>query len=171
MTHSYSSCTTSVAFTAFLLHTYITKSSFARKVEGIKDWPYTIELQDRGSPHVHMVLWTGQSAEQLMLIDDLVVAQIPNPRHDRHLYDLVIPRQIHKCSNYCRRDKEMCRFGFPKPVADLKEFDPITHRAIYKRTTIDSNVNAYCPYLLKLTEVWMDIQMNLGQLVVGYLAK
>lgn len=29
--------------------TYITKSSFARKVGGIKDWSYTIELQDRGN--------------------------------------------------------------------------------------------------------------------------
>ncbi|KAG0931848.1 hypothetical protein G6F64_011587 [Rhizopus arrhizus] len=49
---------------------------------------YTIELQDRGSPHVHMVLWTGKSSEELMGMESLVVAHIPSYGDNPELYQL-----------------------------------------------------------------------------------
>lgn len=75
-----------------------------------------MELQDRGSPHVHLVLWTGKSADELLAMPDLVVAQIPQHADDEELYDLVLARQRHTCTNYChspRTEGQNCRFGFP----------------------------------------------------------
>lgn len=54
---------------------------------------YTIANKNKiGSPHVHLVLWTGYSAGQLIQQDDLSVAQIPDPEHGPHLYELVMTR-------------------------------------------------------------------------------
>lgn len=104
-------------------------------VGGIKDWSYTIELQDRGSPHVHMVLWTGKSSDELLQHPSLVSAQIPNQRDDPDLYALVTQLQIHNCGNYCRREdndpNHPCRFGFPHRAQPVAMFDPVSNRSIY----------------------------------------
>ena len=140
-------------------------------VGGITDWSYTIELQDRGSPHVHMVLWTNKTSRELLQMDNLVVAQIPNATTNPELYDLVTARQIHRCGDYCRKADGNCRFGFPHAPSDRAAYYLSTNRCSYKRSIHDSFVNSYCPYLLQLTRVSMDIQINFSQSVMYYLAK
>ncbi|KAG1137280.1 hypothetical protein G6F38_011425 [Rhizopus arrhizus] len=138
--------------------------SFAYQLGDVRDWSYTIELQDRGSPHVHMVLWTGKSSEELVGMESLVIAQIPSYDDDPELYrlvtELIEPQAF-----------QTCRFGYPKPASDHSYFNPITQRAVYRRSVVDGNVNGYNPYLLKLLKVSMDIQINSSGRVLYYLAK
>lgn len=47
------------------LNAYILKN-FANKIGGIKHWALVMEEQSRGSPHIHCILWTEKSAEQLL---------------------------------------------------------------------------------------------------------
>lgn len=132
-----------------------------------------MEVQDRGSPHIHMILWTGKTADELLTIHDLVVAQIPHRSHDRELYELVTRLQIHRCGPYCLRDeqKRACRFRFPEASCSEARFEGRDKRTLYKRSPIDGMVNSYNPYILKLMKSSMDIQINSGDRVVGYLAK
>lgn len=124
---------------------------------------------------MHMVLWTGKSSDELLQHPSLVSAQIPNQRDDPDLYALVTHLQIHNCGNYCRRENNdpnhPCRFGFPHRAQPVAMFDPVTNRSIYKRSYIDTHVNPYCPYLLKLLRVSMDILVNYTRSVIYYLAK
>lgn len=43
-------------------------------VGGIQHFSWVMEEQDRGSPHIHMILWTGKTLDELMAIDHLIVA-------------------------------------------------------------------------------------------------
>ena len=52
-----------------------------------------------------------------------------------------------------------CRFGFPKPMAEMAMFDSEDH-AIYRRGVADVFVNPYSPVLLALFETNMDIQVS-----------
>ncbi|KAI8967325.1 hypothetical protein BDB01DRAFT_690116, partial [Pilobolus umbonatus] len=95
---------------------------------------------------------------------------------DPDLYELVTRLQIHKHTNYCykstqARTDQNCRFGFPKMESDHTYYDEIDQRMVYQRNTIDSHVNNYNPYLLKMTRAAMDIQINHGNRVLLYLAK
>lgn len=124
------------------------------------------------SPHVHLVLWTGKPVAELLAMTDLVVAQNPHARDDPHLHQLVTSLQIHHCGNYCLNpETQKCRFGYPFAPQNESIIDDLTNRPIYKRSEIDSYVNPYCPYLLKLLEVSMDIQINSTGRVLHYLAK
>jgi hypothetical protein len=113
---------------------------------------------------MHLVLWTGKSAQELLEMEDIVVAQLSHVTEDRELYNLVTKLQVHKCGNYCKHERirNACRFGFPHPYTERSCFDPITNRSVYKRSDIDGFINPYNPYLLKLTKVSMDIQVNHG---------
>lgn len=63
----------------FLTH-YVLRV-FGRSIGGIRNWSWVMEVQERGSPHIHCVLWTVKSA--LELIDaNVVVAMIPTERED-----------------------------------------------------------------------------------------
>lgn len=130
-----------------------------------------MEIQDRGSPHIHMVLWTGKTSNELITSDDIVCCRIPDAHHDEELHHLVTSLQIHQCGPYCLRQNHLCRFGFPKEPSEENGFCPMTLRAFYKRSGVDAHVNNYNPYLLKLMKCSMDIQINSGHRVLPYLAK
>ncbi|KAI9329305.1 PIF1-like helicase-domain-containing protein [Pilaira anomala] len=72
---------------------YVIKK-WGKKVGGIIDWTSVMEIQDRGSPHMHFVLWTGTSAEELLADEDIVSARLPEP--DDPMYQLVLQHQIHR---------------------------------------------------------------------------
>jgi hypothetical protein len=88
----------------------------------IKDSFYRVEFQNRGSPHIHMLLWVenapvyGKSSDEdiLQYIDKHVSCSEGND--DNEEYELV-QLQKHKCSKVtCKNNKkELCRFGFPMP--------------------------------------------------------
>lgn len=55
-----------------------------------------MEVQNRGSPHIHMVLYTGKSAEEYLQIEDLVVARTPDVSIHPQLAQLVAQKQSHR---------------------------------------------------------------------------
>ena len=87
----------------------------------ISDWFYRVEFQQRGSPHIHMLIWL-ESAPVFGIDDDATITtfidQIVSckwPIDDPQLQKLV-NRQIHRHSHTCRKkSKSECRFNYPQP--------------------------------------------------------
>jgi len=76
---------------------YICKH-FAKQIGGIKELSWVIEIQDRGSPHIHLVLWTEKSLQELI---DMNVAHTWFPENataDPEMYRLIENLQVHKCN-------------------------------------------------------------------------
>ena len=87
----------------------------------IKDWFYRVEYQQRGSPHIHMLIWLEDAPvfgvtddkDIISFIDQIITCQKPDD--DPELVDLV-NRQMHKHSHTCRKkSKRACRFNYPQP--------------------------------------------------------
>ena len=74
----------------------------------IKDWFYRVEYQQRGSPHIHMLIWLDNAPVFGVDKDEDVVAYIDRiitcskPESDPELQDLV-NRQTHRHSHTCRK--------------------------------------------------------------------
>ena len=69
----------------------------------IKDWFYRVEYQQRGSPHIHMLIWledapvfgVDKDEDVTLFIDKIITCQ--KPEDEPKLLDLV-NRQTHKHS-------------------------------------------------------------------------
>ena len=91
----------------------------------ITDYAIKIELQMRGSPHAHCLLWVKDAPKIDKDPDDVVcaftdkyiTAVIPPiaPENEHHI-KLMDNLQKHTHSDYCCRNKS-CHFGFTKPPA------------------------------------------------------
>ena len=98
----------------------------AQPLGNVKDFFWRLEFQNRGSPHIHCLLWV-ENAPVFEEDDDLTVcnfvskyitAQLPDPRTQPELYKKVTEVQIHSKnhSRTCFKGRSSgCRFGFPKP--------------------------------------------------------
>jgi hypothetical protein len=128
-----------------------------------------MEIQDRGSPHIHVVLWTGKTAHELLEIPNLIVADILDPTQNPVLYDQVINLQTHTCTNYCTRAGNS-RFGFPHAARNETIVDEDS-RIYIKRNPGSEYINQYNPYLLNIWNASMDIQVCTDSKVEIYLAK
>lgn len=92
-------------------------------IRQIKDFFYRVEYQQRGSPHVHMLIWCehapvyGEDPTEDVI--KFIVSKITcadSLKTDPALQNLVL-LQTHRHSHTCRkRSKKECRFGFPKPT-------------------------------------------------------
>ena len=89
----------------------------------IKDHFYRVEFQQRGSPHIHMLLWIegapvygDQPNEDVVkYIDATMTCKKPSKEAEPQLSQLVV-YQTHRHSHTCRKSKKQrCRFGFAKP--------------------------------------------------------
>ena len=89
-------------------------------IHEVTDYVYRVEFQHRGSPHIHMLIWTknapeyGQNKEDEILHfnERYVSCSIDIPDHEKQYVDL----QRHRHSRSCRKKgKALCRFGFPIP--------------------------------------------------------
>ena len=87
----------------------------------VADWFYRVEYQQRGSPHIHMLISLEDAPvygcdsddEVTSFIDEITTCKMPN--NDPELGHLV-NRQIHRHSQTCRKkSKAECRFNFPQP--------------------------------------------------------
>ena len=89
-------------------------------IHKITDYVYRIEFQHRGSPHIHMLVWTenapqyGASKEQeIIAFNDQYVSCSINLNDDEKQYT---DMQKHRHSRSCRKKWiAVCRFGFPIP--------------------------------------------------------
>ena len=95
--------------------------SNAQPLGNISDWFYRVEYQQRGSPHIHMLIWLkeapvfGVDDDDLVtdFIDQIIKCQWPvdNPELQK-----LVNRQIHRHSHTCRKkSKNECRFNYPQP--------------------------------------------------------
>ena len=85
----------------------------------LRDFFYRVEFQQRGSPHIHMLVWIDNalsleknSEEEIVQFVDKYLTCSLNDEQTAHLVEL----QTHKHSRTCRKKgKAICRFGFPLP--------------------------------------------------------
>ena len=105
-------------FNTFLKDVLMSKLALLEK---IKDWFYRVEYQQRGSPHIHMLIWLDNAPVFGVDKDEDVVAYIDciitssKPESDPELQDLV-NRQTHWNSHTCRKkSKNICIFNYPQP--------------------------------------------------------
>ena len=115
----------------------------------ISDWFYRVEYQQRGSPHIHMVIWVPGAPEYQVQSDTEVTAFIDKiitchkPTDNPQLLDLV-NRQVHRHSHTCHKNtKAECRFSYPQPPmrktsilqpldTDIPESKIKAHKATWK---------------------------------------
>ena len=107
----------------FCVNKFITEflSSKSAPLGKMQDYFYRVEYQQRGSPHVHMMIWCENSPrygvdskqEVIRFIDTHITCQKTDETpEDKEL----IKYQTHRHSHTCRKKKrKQCRFGFPKP--------------------------------------------------------
>ena len=105
-------------FNQFLRHFLMSNAAPLGK---IADWFYQVEYQQRGSPHIHMLIGIEDAPvygcdgddEVTSCIDEIITCKMPN--NDPELGRLV-NRQIHRHSQTCRKkSKAECRLNFPQP--------------------------------------------------------
>ncbi len=106
----------------------------------VKHYFVRVEIQGRGSPHVHIILWLEDG--KLYQIDDIeeVIAFIDrtcscssNVKEEHKPY---LKMQKHKHTRTCRKGKEKdCRFNFPIP--------PMKKTCILKPLEVDEDPNKY----------------------------
>uniref|UniRef100_A0A3B3C0I1 ATP-dependent DNA helicase n=1 Tax=Oryzias melastigma TaxID=30732 RepID=A0A3B3C0I1_ORYME len=103
--------------------------SAAQILGRVIDFFFRVEYQNRGSPHIHCLLWVDgapvfdKDDDQTVcsFISKYISAQLPNPTTQPELYKTVKEVQTHSrnhpkaCFKYPGAD---CRFGFPKPPSD-----------------------------------------------------
>ena len=85
----------------------------------LRDFFYGVEFQQRGSPHIHMLVWIENaptleknSEEEIVEFVDKHLTCSANDDETAHLVEL----QTHKHSRTCRKKgKAICNFGFPLP--------------------------------------------------------
>lgn len=85
------------------------------------DYLSRIEFQQRGSPHVHIMIWCdnapqyGRDSEEdvCAYIDRFITCNVPEYEENVELSDLV-SLQMHRHSHTCKKKREKkCPFGFP----------------------------------------------------------
>ena len=85
----------------------------------VQDYFYRVEFQQRGSPHIHMLVWienaptleTNSEKEIVQFVDQYLTCNTENEKNAN-----LVSLQSHKHSRtYRKKGKPICRFGFPLP--------------------------------------------------------
>ncbi|KAG5894349.1 hypothetical protein JTB14_031910 [Gonioctena quinquepunctata] len=129
---------------------------------GIIDFWYRIEFQNRGSPHLHMLVWCENipdfSTNEGMSVIERVISCSLNPDNNE-LCNLVENVQMHKHTCYKDRTNHCCRFGFPRAPSEVTSClgpdEALTNNGrfcILRRTSQETMVNNYSPDILSLWE-------------------
>ena len=160
------------------------------------DFFYRIEYQQRGSPHVHSLVWLegfpnmdyqteAEYKEIIKSIDRVSSCSLSGLcEQDRKLVENC---QRHKHKSTCRKNNQddpdlMCRFGYPRPVSSetryFKEMQPEqlrknSYRKILLRRSIEEvYINAYNLPVLRLWRgMDMDVQPADKEMLLQYICK
>jgi len=152
----------------------------------VSDHFWRIEYQQRGSAHVHCLLWIKDAPvidqstyeEVQHYLNKVTTCAKPDSTTSPTLSQLVSKFQVHKCNSYCQKSFKnngkffkKCRFGFPRPVKKETELsDPLDCLAVLKtkqprkrlyhlhRTPDEVNINDYNPALLLANQANVDVQ-------------
>ena len=141
-------------FNQFLRHFLM---SGAAPLGKIADWFYRVEYQQRGSPHIHMLIWLESAPvvygcdddeDVTSFIDEIITCRKPD--NDPELQFLV-NRQINRHCQTCRKkSKAECRFNFPQPpmkstrilyvpLDDMSDTDIQKHKDNWRNITKNLN--------------------------------
>ncbi len=118
-------------FRVFVKYVVLEKQPFGK----VKDVVWRIEMQLRGSPHIHCLWWCENApnldtanglAEAPAYIDTYVTCQLPNKEIEPQLFALVNSRQRHNHTNTCFKPStnKTCHFDFPLPLYDKTTIKP-----------------------------------------------
>ena len=149
----------------------------------IVDYWHRIEFQNRGSPHLHMLVWCEglpdfSTSEGTAVIDRVVSCSL-NPE-SLTLKALVENVQIHKHTSTCykNRTNQSCRFGFPRVPSDntvcLGPDEALVNNGRFcnlRRSAEEGMVNNYNADLLELWEGNIDVQPCGNVTAVSYYSK
>ncbi len=99
----------------------------ANPIGQVEDYYYRTEFQQRGWPHIHMIVWVKDAPifdmdsddAIVQFIDKYVTCELP-PEDDVELHEIVSNVQIHtkRHTKSCRKTGQVCRFNFPKPPSN-----------------------------------------------------
>ena len=99
----------------------------ANPIGEVVDFYYRTEFQQRGWPHIHMVVWVKNAPildentdeEVTNFADKYISCEIP-PETDTELHDIVCSVQTHSQTHTksCRKTGKTCRFNFPRPPSN-----------------------------------------------------
>src|SRR5271154_5268824 len=138
----------------------------------LTDFWWRVEFQNRGSPHLHMVVWIDShlsfdTEEGILQLEKVCTCELPTD--DLELYDLVKKCQIHRHSHTCTKNYTAtnCRFSFPRQVCT--ETCIVAHSSddfirsggricLLKRSIDEQWINNYNRKLLRVWKGNMDIQ-------------
>ena len=95
-------------FNTFLKYFLMSEISPLGKLKG---WFYRVEYQQRGSPHIHMLIWlenapvfgVDKDEDVVNFIDQIITCRKPD--NDTELFDLV-NRQTHRHSHTCQKTQK-----------------------------------------------------------------
>ena len=111
------------------VHTFINDviMSEANPIGKVQDFYYRTEFQQRGWPHIHMVVWVENAPryneesedEVIKFIDKYISCKVP-PESDEELHEIVTSVQTHSKNHTksCRKGGKVCRYNFPKPPSN-----------------------------------------------------
>ena len=153
-----------------------------------------IEVQHRGSLHVHTLLWLHE--DDIDRVADEIIAYVPAAFDDATqsfippdqatqpleylLYKIVCRKHMHKCTQWagkaegCRDDKGRCKMLFPfSPSPTLAtSFDPKIMRYVYCRMReCDRNVVPYHPTVALVWNASTNLQRITGTAWSIYILK
>ena len=99
----------------------------ANPIGEIVDYYYRTEFQQRGWPHIHMVVWVKDAPildensddEIIEFVDKYISCEIPQET-DAELHEIVSSVQTHSQTHTksCRKTGKTCRFNFPRPPSN-----------------------------------------------------
>lgn len=137
----------------------------------VADYFFRFEFQERGSLHMHIILWMVYDSRDDLL--KLISCRIPPASEDRVMNALVRKYQKHQCSKrYCKKGRNTCRFNFgKKKIKTESKF--ANEGKLYDLARNKSNLwtNPYNATLLKLFCSNMDIQIITSRSFLKYITK
>ncbi|XP_071855229.1 uncharacterized protein [Apostichopus japonicus] len=142
----------------------------------IIDHFYRVEFQQRGSPHIHMLVWVkdaplyGNAAptEVASFVDQYVTCNIPDTVNQ------TVNLQSHSHAKTCRKKRQgVCRFGFPiPPMPRTMILTPLEVKGNDKTTELYKCIKAYLDDLKlaeDITDTFEDMLTKLGSTERDYI--
>lgn len=141
----------------------------------LSDYTYRVEFQQRGSPHIHALLWLDgvpsyNSDDGINFIDRNISCSLDVPYKD-----LVLKYQNHSHRETCFKKGPSCRFSFPRSpcertrILDEDEIQNNSGRFLeFRRKAYEAMINSYHPKLMRLFRCNMDITLVTSTCAIAY---
>ena len=145
---------------------------------------HSIEFQERGLPHAHILCKFERDCIDLIDIDSVVSAELPSDPFDLQLVQKLMlhrhPPPQSPPSRYCQRDdietgRRVCRFGYPQPLQDVTTIDSEGRVHYRRRKPGDKWVVPHCLPLIRKFQCHINIEVanlsHLFQYIFKYIHK